>query len=357
MAHQVSRRAAMAAVAGASAGLVAAQTAQAAPDDLPVSFACRLYDRMLPLYTGAVTVPGVKLNFLPNADHRQVFDRMENGLEFDVSEFSFSDYITLMGRGGEMPFVALPVFSSRVFRHGFIFTNRKSGITSPKDFEGKRVGIARWGETAVIWCRGMLQDEYGVDLSKVQWVTGALNRPGVHGAAPAAPPLKSFSIEANTSDKSLSQMLESGDVVATLGAELPASLGRNPDVVRLFPNYRELEKDWYRRTKLHPIMHVIAMRKDVHQRHPWLATNLTQAMQAAKLKAIADMQFTASLLYMQPWLQSDVEEMHAVFGGDAFPYGLEANRPSIEAAIRYSIEQGLIAGPMRPEDLLLPIQV
>jgi len=254
--------------------MAAAPGAQAAPDDVPISFACRLYDRMLPLYTGAVRIPGVRLNFLPNADHRQVFDRMENRQEFDVSELSFSDFLTLASRDRHFPLVALPVFPSRVFRHGFIFVNRRASIRRPKDLEGRRVGIPRWGETAVIWCRGMLQDEYGLDASKVQWVTGAVNHPGVHGAAPSAPPLKPFSMENNTSAQSLSQLLEAGEISALMSAQLPDALGRNPDVVRLFPEFRELEKDWYRRTRLYPIMHVITMRRDVQERHSWLASNL-----------------------------------------------------------------------------------
>ena len=350
----ISRRAAFAGLAGVGAAL-ASTGAEAAPDDVPISFACRLYDRMLPLYNGTVQIPGVKLNFLPNADHRQVFDRMENHLEFDVSELSFSDFITMKSRDAAMPLVALPVFSSRVFRHGFIFVNRKSGIREPKDLEGRKVGIARWGETAVIWCRGMLQDEYGLDLSKVQWVTGELNRVGVHGSAPPGAPLKPFHIEANNSAHSMTELLEAGELAAVMGAELPVALGKNPDIVRMFPNYRDLEKDWYRRTKLYPIMHVISMRRDVHQRHPWLATNLAQAMQASKLRALADMEFTASLLYMSPWLQSDIEEWRGVFGADPFPYGLEVNRPSIDASVRYAVEQGLIAAPIKAEDLLVGV--
>jgi len=355
VANRVSRRAALTGIAGVAGTLASAPGAEAAPNDVAISFACRLYDRMLPLYTGAVQIPGVKLNFLPNADHRQVFDRMENHLEFDVSELSFSDFITMKSREKNIPLVALPVFPSRVFRHGFIFVNRKASIKGPKDLEGKRVGIPRWGETAVIWCRGMLQDEYELDLSKVQWVTGELNRVGVHGSAPAAAPLKAFQIEANNSAHSLSELLEAGELAAVMGAELPVSLGKNPDIERMFPNYRELEKDWYRRTKLYPIMHVISMRRDVHERHPWLATNLVQAMQASKMRALADMEFTGSLLYMSPWLQSDIEEWRGVFGADPFPYGVEANRPSINASTRYLTEQGIIAAPMKAEDLFVGV--
>jgi 4,5-dihydroxyphthalate decarboxylase len=357
MSNRVTRRTALTAFAGVAGTLALAPDAQAAPDEVPISFACRLYDRMLPLYTGAVTIPGVRLNFMPFAftQYRQIFDRMENHLEFDVSELSFADFITMKIRDKATPLVALPVFSSRVFRHGFIFVNRKAGIKEPKDLEGKRVGIPRWGESAVMWCRGMLHDEYGLNLSKVQWVTGELNGVGAHGSPPPAAALQAYHIEANNSAHSLSELLEAGELAAVMSAEMPASLGKNPDVVRMFPNYRELEKDWYRRTKLYPIMHVIAMRRDVHERHPWLATNLVQALQTSKMQALADMQDTGALLYMSPWLQSEIEGWRAVFGADPFPYGVEANRPSIEAEMRYLTEQGIIAAPMKVEDLFVGV--
>lgn len=328
-----------------------------ASNDLPITFCSRLYDRMLPLYTGAVKIDGVTLRFLPNSDHRQVFDRMENGQEFDASELSFSDYVTLSSRSAKLPFVALPVFSSRVFRHGCIYVNAASGVTKPKDLEGRRVGIPRWGETAVIWIRGMLQDEYGLDISKVHWVTGAMNHAGAHGTPPPATLLKPFTVEANPVDRSLSQSLAAGEIAAIMGAETPDPFGHDPNVVRLLPDFRNLEKDWYRRTKLYPIMHVIVVRRDVHERSPWFAQKFATALQAAKLQAIAEMEFTGSLLYMQPWLPAENEEWRAVFGADPWPYGLEVNRPSIEAMQRYLAEQGLTPQASAADSLFVPVQI
>ena len=353
----VSRRAAFSAVAGL-AGTSAIRPASAALDNgVPISFACRLYDRMVPLYTGEIQIEGVKLNFMPNSDHRQVFDRMERGQEFDACELSFSDYLTLKSRNPDLPIVAIPVFSSRVFRHGSIFINTRAGVGHPKDLEGKRVGVARWGETAVIWARGMLQDEYGLDLSKVQWVTGAVNHTGVHGAATPAASVKGFSVTPSPGDAALSDQLASGALAATISAERPNAFGASPDVARLFPDYPALEKDWYRRTRLYPIMHVIAIRRATHERYPWFAANLSQALTASKLRAIAEMEFTGSLLYMQPWLARDNEEWQAVFGADPWPYGVEANRPSIEAMMRYLVEQGLMDRTLRMEEVFVPVPV
>ena len=353
MAHEWTRRGAL----GVAGALAAAPGAQAAPGDLPVTFCSRLYDRMLPLFTGAVKIEGVDLQFLPNADHRQVFDRMENGQQFGASELSFSDYLTLAGRSRDLPFIAVPVFSSRVFRHGFIFVKAGGGITEPKHLAGQRVGISRWGETAVIWERGMLQDEYGLDLSGVRWVTGSMNGGGAHGTPPPLDLLRPFHVEANTPGRSLSQALEAGEVAAVMGAELPDAFGRNPDIVRLLPDYRALEKDWYRRTRLYPIMHVIVVRRDLHERAPWFAQRLATALQRSKEMALADMQFTGSLLYMLPWLGSDIEEWRGVFGQDPWPYGLEANRPSIEAMQRYMFEQGLTPPPAPAESLFAPVTI
>ena len=355
--ERVARRAAFGAVAGL-AGASAVRPALAALDnDVPITFACRLYDRMVPLYTGEVPIEGVRLNFMPNSDHRQVFDRMERGQEFDASELSFSDFLTLKSRNVDVPLVTIPVFSSRVFRHGSVFINTRAGVSQPKDLEGKRVGVPRWGETAVIWARGMLHDEYGLDLSKVEWVTGAVNHSGAHGAAPPEPGVNGFSITPSPGGAALSDQLASGALAATISAERPNAFGQSPDVARMFPDYPALEKDWYRRTKLYPIMHVIAIRRATHERYPWFAANLSQALTAAKLRALAELEFTGSLLYMQPWLARDNEEWQAVFGADPWPYGVEANRPSIEAMMRYLVEQGLMDRALPMDQVFVPVPV
>ena len=171
---------------------------------LPLTFACGLYDRMLRLYTGEVQPRGIDLTFLANDEPRDIFDRMGGKLEFDASEMSSSEFISRFGTG-HCPFVAIPVFASRLFRHGFIFFNRKAGIRTPKDLEGKRVGVPLYTMSAAIWIRGLLQHEYGVDLAKIRWVQGALKKPGAHGSPTVAPLLKQPDIEINRSGHSLEQ--------------------------------------------------------------------------------------------------------------------------------------------------------
>ena len=208
--------------------------------------------------------------------------------------------------------------------------------------------------TAALWVRGHLAHDYDVDLSTIQWVQGAINKPGAHGNPSARPLLKPANIEINDGGKSLDDLLQSGDIDATLGSSLPASLGKNPDIVRMFPDFRTVEKGYYQRTKIHPIMHLIAIRRDVHEAHPWLASSLYQAFCEAKDRALKSMGYGGALRYMLPWLKADMEEIDEVFGGDPWPYGIEPNRPTLETMVAYMVEQSYIAEPIALEDLFVP---
>src|SRR5436853_4836640 len=194
---------------------------------LQLSFACGLYDRMQPLYTGEVKVDGIELNFIAIDQPRPIFDRMAGGEEFDVAEFSSSEFVQRFARN-QCPFVAIPVFPSRAFRHGFIAVHRKAGIKTAKDLEGKRVGVPLFTMTAAIYINGLLQHEYGVDLRKVHWVQGGMNTVGSHGTPTVLPLLKAASIENNRSGKSLSELIAEQQVDATLGTSLPDCIRSNP---------------------------------------------------------------------------------------------------------------------------------
>jgi 4,5-dihydroxyphthalate decarboxylase len=255
---------------------------------------------------------------------------------------------------GETSLVALPVFPSRVFRHGMISVNRRSGIKSPKHLEGRRVGVPLYTMSAAVWMRGHLQHDYGVDLSTIHWVEGAVNHSGAHGHPSVLPLLRPARIEKNTSGKSLSDLLEGGDIDAIIGAVLPDAIHRNPDIQRLFPNYREEEKNYYRRTRIFPIMHLIALRRDVYEKHPFIASSLFDAMCESKERARKRMRDLGTLNYMLPWMTADIDELDEVFGGDAWPYGIEPNRPTLEALVTYLAEQSIIKAPMSIEDLFLP---
>ncbi len=319
---------------------------------LPMTFACGLYDRMLALQTGEIKPEGIDLNFLVMDNPREIFDRMSSRLEFDACEMSSSEYVSRLA-ANKLPFVGLPVFASRVFRHGFIIVNRKH-VTSAADFAGKRVGVPLYTQTAAIFIRGLMQHDLGIDLSKIEWVQGAINEPVGYGNPSVMPMLKSANIKQNTSGKSLSDLLEAGEIHAIIGSNLPRALGRHPDVVRLFSDYRAREKDYYRRTKIFPIMHLVVIRKEIYDEHPFVATSLYNAFCAAKDRAREKMRFSGTLRYMLPWLADDIEEIDRVFGGDCWPYGIEPNRPTLEALVTYMVEQGLIAEKIPIEKLFVP---
>ena len=319
---------------------------------LPITFACGLYDRMLALQTGEIKPDGIDLNFLVIDNPREIFDRMSNRLEFDACEMSSSEFVSRYA-AKKLPFVALPVFASRVFRHGFIVVNRKF-ITSAKDLAGKRIGVPLYTQTAAIFVRGLMQHDLGVDLSTIEWVQGAVNEPGAYGNPSVMPLLKPAAITPNRSGKSLSELLAAGEIHAIIGSNLPHALNRHPDVVRLFPDYRAREKDYYRRTGIFPIMHLVVIRNDVYERHPFVATSLYDAFCAAKDRAWQKMRFAGTLRYMLPWLPDDIAEIDELFGGDCWPYGIEPNRPTLQALVAYMAEQGLIPAPIPIEKLFVP---
>ena len=319
---------------------------------LPLTFACGLYDRVVALATGDIPVEGVDLNFINIDSPREIFDRMSGSLEFDACEYSSSEFISRFA-AKSCPFVALPVFPSRAFRHGFIAVNRKF-IRTAKDLEGKRIGLPMYTMTASIFIKGLLQHELGVDITTIQWVEGQINGDKAHGNPTTMPLVRPVSIERNQTGKSLSTLLEEGEIHATIGTSLPNALGRNPDIVRLFPNFREVEKEYYRRTRIFPIMHLLAIRRDVYERHPFIATSLYKALSASKERAAVKMRSAVSLRYMLPWMADDIEEIDEVFDGDAFPYGIEPNRPTLEALVTYLHDQALIAAPVDIDELFVP---
>jgi 4,5-dihydroxyphthalate decarboxylase len=319
---------------------------------LPISFACGLYDRMVPLYTKEVEADGIDLNFLAIDSPREIFDRMSGAQEFDASEMSSSEFVARFA-AGDCPFVALPVFPFRVFRHGHIAIDRRT-IAAPKDLAGKRIGVPLYGMTAAIFIRGLLQHDFGVDLAQVRWIEGALNEAKPHGNPTRLKLAKPVAIEANTSAKSLSDLIAAGEISATIAPGLPKSAKADPNVGRLFPDYREREKDYYRRTRIFPIMHLGVVRRDIYERTPFVATSLYRAFCEAKDLALQKMRTGGTLRYMLPWMAAEIEEIDEVFGGDPWPYGLEPNRATLAALVQFMAEQGLIAKPVPIDDLFVP---
>jgi 4,5-dihydroxyphthalate decarboxylase len=322
---------------------------------VPISFACGLYDRMQALYTSEVQAEGIDLNFINIDAPRKIFDRMAGGREFDVSELSSSEFIT-RAAAGDKTFVALPVFPSRSFRHGCISVNRCSGIKTPKDLEGKRIGVPLYTMTAAVWIRGHLQHDYGVDLGSIQWVQGAINDSASHGTPSALPTVREIPLTINHSGKSLSRLLDEGEIDAIIGTTLPDSRKHNLDVQRLFPDFRSVEKAYYRRTGIFPIMHLIAIKRDVYEKAPFIAQSLYNAFCESKRVAFIKMRNLAALRYMLPWLADDLDELDFVFGADPWPYGLEANRINLSTLINYMTEQGLLKAEFPVDELFLPVE-
>lgn len=321
---------------------------------MQLNFIGGLYDRILPLFTGEVTVDGFDLRIHPVDSPREVFDRMARNADYDLSEMSSAEYVMAAARGGS-PFVALPVFLSKVFRHGFIFVNAKARIEDPKDLAGKRIGVPLYTQSAAVWIRGILKTEYGVDLSGVRWVQGALNQAGRYGDPKILPLLKPIDLEAAPEGRSLDDMLVAGELDAVIGAEVPASLGRSPSVRRLFPDYREREKDYFRRTGIFPIMHLVILRREVQQRHPTAGQAIYDALCRAKAVAMRKMRDVSATRYMLPWLASDIEELDALFGADHWSYGIEANRRTLEQFVHHLVDQNMIPAPVPVDSLFLPV--
>jgi 4,5-dihydroxyphthalate decarboxylase len=203
--------------------------------------------------------------------------------------------------------------------------------------------------------RGHLAHQFGVDLGTIRWVQGAVEEVGTHGKPHAPDLLRPVAIEVNRSGLSLASLLARGDIDALIGSRKPEILGRHPDVARLFPNYRALERELYETQRIFPIMHLIAIRRELHEQHRWLATSLYKAFVESKRRARSRMRYAGSLSTMLPWLQSEIEEIDEVFGGDAWPYGVEPNRPTLEALVQYMVEQHFIPNEIPVEDLFIAV--
>ena len=328
------------------------RAAQAAAGKVPITLACALYDRMQALYTGEVKPDGIELTFRVEDFPRKLFDSAMAEQQFDVCEMSSSDYITRVSKGN-CPFVAIPVFPSKMFRHGMIAINKRSGIRTPKDLEGKRVGVMRYTMTAAVWQRGHLQNDYGVDLAKIHWVEGSINSPGSHGVPTIIPPGTSF--ERNESGKSMSDLLAEGKVDATIGTHLPNSRFTSPDVARLFPDFKDVEKAYYKRTGIFPIMHLIAIKRDVYERNRFIAQSLYRAFCESKKAALVRMRNYSALRFMLPWMPAELDELDEVFGEDPWTYGLEEARTNLGTLMAYMVQQRMLAAPVPVDDLFVSV--
>ena len=320
--------------------------------DLRLTLACWNYDRTRALADGSVRPEGIDLNYL-GLEVEETFFRMLRHQEFDVAEMSLSSYTVTLSRE-DPPFVALPVFPSRMFRHSCIFVSAKSGIREPKDLVGRRVGVPEYQMTAPVWIRGILQDEHGVDPASVHYFTGGVEETGRDEKIKLDLPER-IVVTPIGPTQTLSQMLADGEIDALYTARTPSTFTTRPgDVRRLFEDYVTAERDYHRRTRMFPIMHTVVMRRDVYRAHPWIAQALCKAFAEAKRRARADLDATNALATMLPWQIAHVEEARRELGDDWWPYGLPANHAVLDTFLRYHHEQGLSKRRLAPEALFAP---
>jgi len=320
--------------------------------NLRVTFACWDYDRTRPLIDGRVKPEGIDLD-IKVLRPRETFQRMLDDREFHASELSLASYTALTSRG-ECPFAAIPVALSKIFRHSCIYVRAGSGITRPEDLAGKRVGTSQYSSTGLVFLRGMLQHDYGVAPEDMHWFMGGLNTFVEKPLIPLRLPDK-IRLEFLDHGETLERMFAAGALDALLSLYIPSLfLKGSPQIARLFPNYREVEEDYYRRTRIFPIMHTVVVCADVHREHPWVAASLYRAFCAARDIAIDGLYDTDALRVALPWLIHHVEETWDVFGQDFWAYGLTPNRPTWTAIGQYVHQQDLAPRTVAPEELFVP---
>ena len=318
---------------------------------LRLSVATTDYDHFRDFRVGTVQAEGVETTW-SMLGHHEVFARFTFNREWDAAELSFAKFMAQVTRKNS-DIVGLPVICSRLFRFSSFYVNKKSGITSVEDLRGKRVGSPEWAHSAAVYMRGWMQNDMGVKLSDVHWYQAGANAPGreekVELNLPAGVTITRIA------DKSLSELLAAHEIDCAIIARPPTCfLEGHPDVVRLFPDYVEMEEAYYTRTKVWPIMHIIAMKRSIVDEHPWAPRNLYNAFLESKRRSIERILDPAVSRYPVPWLATYARRMRDLFGGDLFPYGIEENRATWEQMALYTYQQGIAHRHMKPEEFFPP---
>jgi 4,5-dihydroxyphthalate decarboxylase len=322
---------------------------------LHLTFACGDYDRTRALAEESIRPDGIDLTYL-RLPVEETFFRMMRHQEFEVAEMSLSSYVLSLRADdpGASPFVALPVYTSRMFRHGSLYCNADAGISSPEDLRGKVIGTPEYQLTACVWMRGILGDRHGVPFDSVSYLTGGQETAGRIEKAGVDLP-DSLRIGRIPEDRTLAAMLAEGEIDALCTPRVPSPfVAGDPRVRRVFPDVTASEKEYYATTGIFPIMHVVVIRRDVYDRHPWVAQSLYKALLAAKNEAYGTVYDTSALRFMLPWLIPQLEEAHDLMGKDFWSYGLDGNRDTLATFLRYHHEQGLSKRAWTPEELFAP---
>ncbi|HYE81409.1 MAG TPA: ABC transporter substrate-binding protein [Clostridia bacterium] len=322
-------------------------------EKIKISLACEDYDRTRALRDGLVSVEGVELEYV-SLGPLELFKRVLQNEEFDAAELSFSNY--MMERSRDINrFIALPVFTSRMFRHSSIFVNTQAGIEKPQDLAGKKVGVLEYHITAALCIRGFLSDDYGVRPETIRWFTGGQEKPEATDRMAHIKLPESLSIQHIGPHQTLNKMLEEGELDALITAFNPTCfIKKSPHVRRLFPDFRKEEEDYYLRTGIFPIMHLVVIRQKVYEQNPYLAESLYRAFAQAKDLAQEKLRKTSALTVLLPWLIPEIEQVENMMGPDYWAYGVSRNRRTLDAEARWSFEQGLSPRLLDVEELFAP---
>jgi 4,5-dihydroxyphthalate decarboxylase len=310
---------------------------------LSLTLACTASDRTRPILDGRVSVPGVDFTMLPG-EPEDIFRRALRDRAFDVSELSMGSHIVTSARGDSL-YVGVPVFPSRAFRHSAVYIRTDRGIAAPGDLAGRTIGLPEYQQTAALWVRGILREHHGVDTRRMAWRTGGERVPITLPDGLDVRPL----------GEDLQAALAAGRIDALIAPRPPDAFeDRSAPVGRLWPDYRAEEIAWHRATGFFPVMHCMAVRRDVAERHPWLPVELFRAFARARDLALAELRMVNVLRVSLPWAAAAFEEQAAIMGGDPWPYGFARNREEIAAMVRFAVADGLAAEPIQPEALFHP---
>jgi 4,5-dihydroxyphthalate decarboxylase len=311
---------------------------------LQLTLACGDYESIRGLKEGTVKPDGIELTVLTDMTSDIRHWRMIRNREFDVAELSMSNY--LMAKYTGLPFAAIPVFLHRRFRHGFVFLNATKNIRKPADLIGKRVGLRNFQATANLWIRGILEHEYQLPHRSIQWFKQ--DEEEVEWTPPSC-----LNIQRVAAGKNVEQMLVEGELDALIHPEvIQPILAKDQRVSRLFPAYRELEIEYFKRTGIFPIMHTTAIKQEVVEKYPWVPINLMQALEEAKKSAYKRMENPR--IVPLAWFRHFLEEQDEILGADPWAYGLgDSNRKNLETLMQYSQEQGLLGRKMSLDELFI----
>jgi 4,5-dihydroxyphthalate decarboxylase len=318
-----------------------------------ITMAGGFYDRTRAIIDGSVRPEGLTLNYI-EMPIEEVFWRVLRYGEFDVAECSLAYYMISKSRGIGHDCVAIPLFPSRCFRHGFVFVNRTSGIKRPEDLAGKLMGVPEYAMTAALWLRGLFEHDYGVQPGAIRWRVGGIEQPN-RSDRMSVPVHAKVEIEPIPPGKCLNGMLVSGKIDAMMSPRIPSSYrNKHPDILRLFPDYHNDERAYYARIGFVPIMHTVVMKRPLYEREPWIAQSLVKAFRDSSRRCIERMLDINALPYSLPWYLPAIEEILEVLGEDFWPEGLEANWLNVAALMQYAKEQGLIDRLFTREELFAP---